>query len=68
LLVDFFATLDIFRGVPASDAFTSESVIEALSEFLILVGVADRDGIELDRFMEEGGEVIDHHIRETTAS
>ena len=41
--------------------------MEPFRKWFILVGITDKYRIELDRFIEEGGEVVNHHVRETTA-
>jgi hypothetical protein len=53
--MDLFPTLDVFWSVPTTDTFNLESVVETFGKCFVLIGVTDKDRIELNRFVEEGG-------------
>ena len=68
LLVDFLAGSHVVRGEPAADAGVLEVGVEAVGEALVLSGVGDEAGVELDGFIEEGWEVFDEIFGEAAAS
>ena len=48
LLVDFLAALDIVRREPAADALRLQIGVKAVGEVLVLGGVADEAGVEVE--------------------
>jgi hypothetical protein len=66
--MDFLAAFHIFRGVPAADAFALKSVIESLGKSFVLVGIANKDRIVLDGFVEKGGEIFNKNVGETASA
>ena len=59
LFVDLFAGGHVVGGEPATDAFVLKVVVEAVGEFLVLGGVRDEAGVELDGLVDKGCEVGD---------
>ena len=50
------------RGKPAAHALVLQVGMEALGELLVLGRVADETGVELDRLVQEGGQVVDQVV------
>src|SRR4051812_11503969 len=61
---DLGADRHVVRREPAAHAFVLEIGVEAVGELLVLARIADEAGEELDRLVQQRGQVVDQVIRQ----
>src|SRR5208337_5409917 len=68
LLVELLAGFNIVRRKPAAHAFVLQAFVQTVGELLVLAGIADEAGVELNRAADKGTDVGDELVGKARAA